>query len=190
MNDKHRLFIAVNFPSEIKERLVDVSRKWCDLPVRWAKKDNIHLTLAFLGYVSNEGIIELSKGLKKISFEHSSFLTGLKKISLGSIKNGVPKLIWAEVERSKELISLKENLDDILSRSIGYIPDKREFFPHITLGRVRKWDWQKMDPEEVPDIEKDISWDFEVYSIEMMESYLKRSGAEYIILESFPFKKL
>jgi 2'-5' RNA ligase len=64
----------------------------------------------------------------------------------------------------------------------------REFLPHITLGRIREWQWRQIDVEERPLIEKDISINFKVISIDVMESQLKRTGAEYSILKSFSLK--
>jgi 2'-5' RNA ligase len=46
-----------------------------------------------------------------------------------------------------------------------------------------------MEPEEKPKIDEDISLNFQVKSIEVMESQLKRGGAEYTILESFELKE-
>ena len=62
------------------------------------------------------------------------------------------------------------------------------FSPHITLGRIKTWQLRQIDPEERPEINEDIDLTFEVKSIEIMESRLKRGGVEYTILESVPLK--
>ena len=62
--------------------------------------------------------------------------------------------------------------------------EKREFSPHITLARIKTWQWREIEPEERPEIEREIDLNFEVNSIEVMESAIKRTGAEYNILES------
>jgi 2'-5' RNA ligase len=43
-----------------------------------------------------------------------------------------------------------------------------------------------MEPEERPEIDEEVNFSFEVKSIEIMESHLKRGGAEYTVLESLP----
>lgn len=70
------------------------------------------------------------------------------------------------------------------SAPVGFSPENRAFSPHITLSRIRTWQWRQMEPEERPEVNKDISLSFEVNSIEVMESQLKRGGSEYTILES------
>lgn len=185
---RRRVFIAINLPEEIKKKLVKFQEKWSQLPVRWVKKGNLHLTLAFLGYLSDEEVVEVCHTVKEIALRHSPFSINLTKISYGAKQKDIPRLIWLEGEKSSQLASLKEDLDKSLEESIGISPERREFLTHITLARIRKWDWQKIEPEERPDISENFSLSFEVESIEAMESQLKRSGVEYIILESESLK--
>ncbi len=46
-----------------------------------------------------------------------------------------------------------------------------------------------MEPEERLEVNEEIDLTFEVNSIEIMESQLKRGGAEYIVLESVLLKQ-
>ena len=95
-------------------------------------------------------------------------------------------MVWAIGERSEEFTALKNDLEKSLSVSgrIHFSSEKREFSPHITLGRIRTWEWKKIEPEEREDVSSEISLSFEVQTIEIMESQLKKGGAEYSILES------
>jgi len=63
-------------------------------------------------------------------------------------------------------------------------------FPHINLGRIKTWQFRQIEPEERPEINENINLSFEVNSIEIMESRLKRTGPDYTILESCPFTPL
>ena len=60
--------------------------------------------------------------------------------------------------------------------------------PHITLGRIKLWEFRQIEPEERPDVSREIDLVFEVNSIEVMESQLKRIGPDYTILKSCPLK--
>ena len=53
-----------------------------------------------------------------------------------------------------------------------------------TLARIKQWVWKRIEPDERPDVERDLDLSFEVGSIDIMESKLKRSGPEYILLKS------
>ena len=183
---RHRIFIAINLPENIKKKLAEYQNKWPELPIRWTRPDNIHITLAFLGYIKDEELLEISKITREAASRHISFFVNLNKICYGPSGKIPPLMIWAVGEKSEEFASLKNDLDKLLSDSenSGFSSEKREFFPHITLGRIRKWEWQRIEPEERPKVDEEINLSFSVDSIEIMESVLKKGGPKYAILES------
>jgi 2'-5' RNA ligase len=182
---KHRVFIAVNLPEKIKKDISSYYRKWPDLPVRWTKFENFHITLEFLGYISPEEIGELVKIVEEVSAEHPSFTVKLNRICYGPPDKMPPRMIWAEGEESKEMGALKTDLQQSLSSSsFGTGLGEKVFRPHVTMGRIRAWDFRKIEPEERPEVSEDINFNFNVDSVEIMESKLKRGGPEYFVLES------
>jgi len=185
----HRIFIAINLPEDIKNRLIEIQRKWIDLPVRWTKRASLHLTLVFLGYVSDQELYQICDITKKVAKSHQSFFINFKKILFGPPGRS-PRMIWVEGEKNAELAKLKQDLESALSfeESIGFKPEERAFSPHINLARIRMEEWQAI--KKVPKIEEEISLNFAVNSIEVMESQLLRSGAEYAILESAELGKI
>lgn len=158
-----RIFIAINLSEEIKKELSSFPAKWPELPVRWTKKDNLHITLKFWGYISNEELAEICQKTKELTSKHRPFTVTLNKICYGPPKKSPPRMVWAVGEKIKEF----------------------DFTPHITLGRIQTWQWQQIEPEERPEINEEINLSFEVNSIEVMESALKKGGPKYTILESF-----
>lgn len=183
---RHRVFIAINLPEDIRKKLAEYQNKWPELPIRWTKPDNIHITLIFLGYITDEELLEVSKITKEVVLRHSPFFVNLSKICYGPPKKMPPRMIWVEGEKSKEFASLKDDLEKSLleSQKVRFSPEDREFSLHITLGRIRKWEWQRIESEERSNIDEEINFNFSVDSIEVMESVLKRGGPEYTILES------
>ena len=167
---KRRIFIAINLPENIKSRLSSYRDKWPDLPVRWTKKENLHITLEFLGYLIDEELMELFQKTKELALKNKSFSIRLNKICYGPpAKNSqqrAPRMVWVTGEKTKEF----------------------NLLPHITLGRLKTWQWRQIEPEERPEVNEEIDLTFEVNSIEIMESVLKRTGPEYIILESCSLK--
>jgi len=177
---RRRVFIAINLPEDIKRSLAAYQKKWPEIPVRWTKPENLHITLDFIGYIRDEELVEICKKTKEAVSRHSPFKIKLSKICYGPIDKKPPRMIWAAGEKSREFFSLKEDFDKALG-----ISENREFSPHITLGRIKKWEWQRIDPEDRPIIDESIDLGFSVNSVEVMESTLKRGGAEYTTLESF-----
>lgn len=184
-----RIFIAINLPEKIKEELFNFQKEWPTLPCRWVEKENLHLTLAFLGYLNDEQLIEVFKITKEVTEKNGPFSISLNRVCYGPRKEMPPRLVWVEGERSKELSKIKNDLDKLLSEKIDFLPEEREFFPHITLGRIKKWNWRQIEPEERPEVNIEVSFEIPVNSIEVVESHLKRTGAEYEILESFKLKE-
>lgn len=196
---KHRIFIAVNLPEKIRNKLAEYKEKYPGLPARWTKPKNLHITLAFIGYASDEGLAEACEIAKKVAEKRQPFLVGLNKICYGpksklvyADENKPPRMVWALGEKLKEFSALKNDLDNMLlgSQKIRFLAENKEFSPHITLARIKTWEWSKIEPEERPEIEEDVDINFFVDSIEVMESELKRGGAEYEILGSFPLSVL
>ena len=163
---RHRIFIAINLPEDIKKELSSFENKWPELPVRWTKKDNLHITLEFLGYLSDEEVSKTCQETKELAAKHKPFTVTLNRICYGPPDKIPPYMVWAMGEKIREL----------------------DLSPHITLGRIKTWEWRRLEPEERPEIEEEINLSFEVNSIEVMESQLKRGGSSYSILESCPLQ--
>ena len=179
----HRIFIAINLPKAVKEELLSIQEQYLEIPAKWTKIENLHLTLAFLGNRNEEEVAKIIEIIKELSKNYAPFSLSFKNICYGpSLKN--PKMIWRKIELSNELRIIKSGLDEALLKNINFELDKKGFNPHVTLARLRMWDFQKMNPEErtIQQIDKDLS--FDVQSIDVMQSVLKRTGAEYTILES------
>ena len=96
--------------------------------------------------------------------KHKPFSIVINKICYGPPDKTPPRMIWAIGEKNLEF----------------------NIVPHITLGRIKTWQWKQIEPEERPEVNEDINLTFEVNSIEVMESVLGRGGPKYTILESFP----
>lgn len=182
----HRIFIAINLSESVKTELLSYQEKWRTLPCRWTGKENLHITLVFLGNTSDAELQEISEVLQKITARHSPFSLELSRISYGpSLKD--PRMVWVEGKPSRELLSLQKNLAKALRRdsvpNVG--TESLHFTPHLTLGRLKELEFRRIDPTERQDIEEEISVSFPVHSIEIMESKLKRGGAEYTRVSSF-----
>jgi 2'-5' RNA ligase len=185
-----RVFIAINLPDEIRSKLLKFQEEFSELPAKWVKKENLHLTLAFLGYLKDFHIEKVKEAVKTLGEEFSPFFVSLKRVCFGPPKISPPRLLWVELEKNESLEILTKKIHHLLKENkIPFVTEEREFLPHVTLARIKKWEFQRMEPEERPKINVSINDVFGVKSVEIMESHLKRSGAEYTILASYPLSK-
>lgn len=184
MEKRHRVFIAINLPEEVKKELARFSDKWPDLPAKWANKDNLHITLEFLGDLTDVEIADVCKAVGEVAKRHNPFSLNLNKIVYGPPKKNPPRMVWADGEKSEDLTDLKYDLQEYLLEKISFRPEGKSFITHITLARILEMEFRAFELEERPEINEDIDLFFTVESIEVMESELKRGGPQYTILES------
>ena len=184
----HRVFIAINLPEKTREEIFSLKEEWPDLPCRWVKRENLHITLVFLGNINEKELEKTFNLVREVGENNDSFSINLEKVSYGPGKKLPPRLVWISGKSSPQLMKLKDDLDRMLLKELNIRPEKRDFNPHITLGRIRKWDWARINPEERSWVNLNVSFEIPVNSIEVMESHLKRTGAEYKILFSASLK--
>jgi 2'-5' RNA ligase len=184
MHKKHRIFIAINLPNDIKKYFTGFEKKWADIPAKWTYMENLHITLLFLGDLTDEELGEVCIITKEVVKHHHSFDITLQKIEYGPDGKLPPRMIWANGEKSKELSLLKRDLENALLEKVNFLPDNKSFSPHITLARVSTFLWRQIEPEERPEVNEPIDVQFTVESVEVMESELKKNGPRYTIIES------
>lgn len=176
-----RLFIAINLPMELKRELFSVQKEInSQFPgeyteaglFKWVKMENLHLTLKFIGEVGDSQVPKIIENIAKIAESQKYFEIKTKKICYDNEKQC--QLIFLATEKNHDLENLAKNFDE------------KKFLGHITLARVKEWAFKRIEPEERPNIDQDFEKKIPVKSIELMESVLKRTGPEYIVLHSFP----
>ncbi|MGH3087137.1 MAG: RNA 2',3'-cyclic phosphodiesterase, partial [Rubrobacteraceae bacterium] len=133
-----RLFVAIFPPPEAREAL---SKARSGLRVkgetRWTRPENIHLTLKFLGEVPEETTKRITDALKEIAKRHATF--DLTPSDFGGFPSErKARVIWAGMDGEvNRLRALAKDVEDALEAE-GFEREKREFSPHLTLGRARK----------------------------------------------------
>lgn len=180
----HRVFIAINFSENTKEKMRLEANHFSDLPLRITKKENLHLTLVFIGYVNNDELVLLINNLPKIAERHSPFDLKLQRLVYGPDEKH-SRMIWLKGEVAPELLALQEDLNKTLEglNLRFFRAEKKVFAVHVTLARMKEDQWRNW--QNRPEINKEVKFTIPVNSVELMGSNLKRSGAEYTVFQSF-----
>jgi 2'-5' RNA ligase len=133
-----RLFVAVPFPAEVKNelgKLIDDWRQERD-KVGWVKKENLHLTLKFLGETPVEKLEALKINLSSNLKSPSTFTLSLS--GAGAFPNlNRAQVIWIGVPEGKEKLSELARKVEEATLPLGFPAEGREFSAHLTVGRVK-----------------------------------------------------
>lgn len=121
-----RLFIAINFNNDFKNIFIeDISLlKEYFLSANFTRRENLHLTLAFIGEVNN--VSPIKKAMDSVTFEPF-------EISLGDIGN-FRDIYLRRLQNCDALNKLQKNVTENLE-NCGVDFDRKSFKPHITLAR-------------------------------------------------------
>ena len=172
-----RVFIALELPEDLKEKLHSIKGHFEDLPAKWVEKENIHLTLFFLGKQPLEKISLLQKILEQVNLSPHLEIKG------ENLEWGPPgpkkRLLWVRVKKSPELVNLYRSLFSLLQEH-SFPLEKREFLPHITLARLKSFWQREYSLENLPVLE-DLWEPFSVppVSLTLFESHLTPKGPIY-----------
>ncbi|MEM2005826.1 MAG: RNA 2',3'-cyclic phosphodiesterase [Zestosphaera sp.] len=134
-----RLFVAVEI--ENKDVLNEVI-KFRDAAVACSKQrgikgvedENIHLTLRFIGEVPDDSLPPISECVSRVG-QHTKFQ--MKVEGVGAFPSASrPRVVWVGVsEGFDKLRVIRGELERCLRPYAQ--PDREEFVPHITVGRVK-----------------------------------------------------
>ena len=148
---------------------------------RWVPKDNLHLTLSFLGRVEDERIGEISAAIAEAVRGHVDFVVRLGELgAFPSTRRA--RVVWAGLDDPTQGTSgLADSVGDAME-ILGFPREKRAFAPHVTLARIKVPHTVQLDEPLEP-----IS--FPLDRIALFESRLGRPNAVYTALATFPFRR-
>jgi 2'-5' RNA ligase len=174
-----RAFIAVDLDDLVIEKICNVVEilKPRITEIRWLRKENLHLTLKFLGNIAESQVEPIAAALR-----HPVELFSPCTISAKGL--GVfpdfrrPKILWVGLT-GDQLVQLAAEIESALM-PLGFTPENRAFTPHLTIGRWREGSRPAKNLRQ----EIDSLNDFEfgacaVRQIVLFQSVLKPEGASY-----------
>ncbi len=186
-----RLFLAISVPETVREEL----RRFQDelrlllppLPIHWAKVDQFHLTLKFLGKVSFTDVPALREAARSICATTPPLFLCAEGIGFFP-KEFSPRVLWVNIKNSDgQLASLQQQLEEAV-RPFAEKQEEKEFIAHITLARFEKLN--RHDAETFAALAKTdkVFGEWAVQEVQLMQSTLQRTGVLHAILDTFRTK--
>jgi len=177
-----RTFIAVPMPPEVKDYLFDLKKYFKGAGVNWVHKKNLHLTLSFMGNISEKQAETIKMRLKDIEFK--PFKAKLSKLGFfPSAKD--PKIIWISLEPEKEIKELQIKVDQEV---FDISPQNQEFKSHITIGRIKNFKKKQDFLDSIKEV-KIEQLQFTINSFQFLKSELATTGPKYFTIENYESNK-
>jgi len=176
---KKRIFIGIDIPVGIKNSLQKLQK---GLPLeKLTHPGNFHITLRFMGYLTDEQVKEAEKLLEKVNFEPFSVM--VKGIGYFNVGRG---LIFAGIEDKEERLNklYHEQSEIINQNGLAMADEKLPYTPHLTLG-CKVTEKSAMDGLLLKNRGLVVGR-FVINRIHLYESRGNGKDKEYIILKSFP----
>jgi 2'-5' RNA ligase len=179
-----RTFIAVDLDDPVIEKICNVIEILNSriTEIRWLGKENLHLTLKFLGNIAESQVEPIAAALRHTLGLFSPCTISAKRLGVFPDFRR-PKILWVGLT-GDHLVQLAAMIESALV-PFGFIPEKRAFTPHLTIGRWREGSRPPKNLRQEID-----SWnDFEfgacaVRQIVLFQSVLKPEGASYSQLKT------
>lgn len=186
-----RLFVALDLPAPVRAGLVAWQRDALGDPaMRAIDPEALHVTLCFLGYQPERDIDRIAQLLRGI--EQRRVMIRLEAEPIAAPR-GRPRLFAVDAP-SDEAVTLQAELSDALEAERFYKPEKRPFWPHVTVARVKperrtaserrgrrrgRPTLVERPPTALPG---ELLDPFRAPRITLYRSFLRPTGAEYVSL--------
>ncbi len=151
--------------------------------VRWVAPERLHVTLRFLGEVTEADAGVLRAALRA-PFETEAFPARVSRLGCFPA-SGPPRVLWLGIgEGSDAMAELRSELDRRLA-SAGRPPEDRRLRAHLTLGRMKRWPARsRRDLDRVLSEVRPETPGWLVDHVTLYESRQAPRGARYHVLES------
>lgn len=186
-----RAFIGVALPPESRQRLErwqhDLAASGAD--VKWVAPEQLHLTLKFLGEISDEQRHGVEALLGQMARREAPFRIRLE--GLGAFPSiEAPRVVWVGIAQGQEVMARLAGAIDREGAALGLREEARGFSPHLTLGRVRSRQRSLAGREALTALLRDVPRSapspWQATTVTLYQSVLSSEGSRYHVLAELP----
>jgi RNA 2',3'-cyclic 3'-phosphodiesterase len=175
-----RLFVALDLPEDVREALVEwQGHALTDPALRPVKPEALHMTLVFIGYRAEKDIERIADAA--LGVEAPAPEMRLEPEPVGVPHGRRPRLFAIDAP-SEGAVALQGEVEGRLVEAGLYSPEKRPFWPHLTVARVRPEKKGGRKPALVENLPGSLTGTdvrFRPTRLVLFRSHLRPSGAEY-----------
>ena len=175
-----RMFVALDLPPDARSALV----AWRDelisgrRDLRPVRAEALHVTLVFLGWQAEKE----ADAIAAAAFDACSGFPAprLRADAVRPIPPRAARLFALDLEdEDGRAGAVQAAMSDALEAGRWYRPEKRPFWPHLTLARVKPGPARPRRPPPLPDAPAPPALAFEANELTLYRSTLRPQGAQY-----------
>ncbi len=179
-----RVFIAIDLPEELKEKIFRIYNKFKFIKAKFVEKENLHITLKFLGELPPNKVNEIKEALRSIEFD--KFRIKIKGLGAFPDFNNI-RVLWIGVTDGKDRLLELQRKVEVVCKKFGFALEK-EYVPHVTIARIKQV-FNREKFSEIIDELKNIDFGyFEVKEFKLKQSILRPQGPLYLDIEKYSLK--
>jgi len=187
--ERFRLFVALAVPDDVKAKLeaapADLRRALPDRNVRWARREQFHLTLRFLGDVEATRAEALAEAIRAACAGFGAL--HLRAEQIGCFPDrGYPRVVWVGVRDEAERLPRLQQVVEAASAGFTGEPKEQRFTGHLTLARIKgikRPEAEALNKAAAGTADR-VFGQWTAYQIELMRSELLPQGARHSSLAS------
>ncbi len=190
-----RLFVALTVPEGVKAKMEEVQAKLRrgapERAVRWARREQFHLTLRFLGDVAAARVEALGEALRGACRGFGAL--HLRAQGVGFFPNQrYPKVAWVGVRDAAEQLPRLQQVVEAATEAFTTEKKEERFTGHLTLARIKGIRREEAEAlgQAAAEMADRLFGQWTAYRIELMRSDLSPQGARHTGLGSFALTDL
>ncbi len=183
MSGQIRTFFALPVPEAAITTLSDVQARMkrraerSRLSPRWTTREQLHVTLKFLGSIDEEHVAALASAVEQLGASTPAVPTRIDELgAFGSVRRA--RVLVAHVADEGGIIGALAERLELVAEEIGVPRETRDFRAHVTLARIKR-------PGDASDLIEAARFEpielcFD--ELRLYRSVLKPTGSEYSVL--------
>ena len=154
--------------------------------IKWIDPDRLHITLTFIGDTTTEQVDSIDNILEKYVPWYPPQMMRIHDLGIfRNLRN--PRVLWLGMDPLPSLNDLKIQIDNDLEET-GLSIEKREFKPHLTLGRIKSMNNKTLLADLVQEYQGKLFQADTIDELVLFESVLRPEDYEYLPLKKVMFK--
>ncbi|MFC1632713.1 RNA 2',3'-cyclic phosphodiesterase [Patescibacteria group bacterium] len=173
--EKKRIFVAVQIPAVVKKEVKELIGQELlkNKDIKLVRPENWHLTLQFLGDLSDKEVKGAKKALKALAESYKLFNLYVESLELYPREN-MPRVVALQLKDHSALMDVQAAVAKALEKWTSPEAAKQQFRPHISILRLKP----DVDIAEVQELlAEPYERRFEVPDIVLYSSVLEETGA-------------